>query len=141
MQPVDLYLGFEVSFFDKEERNEVSERYRSFLEKHKDAINTVLINKEQPENLEKDFYQALDDLSVYEELYSYSINKDVDRFETVNLLCEAAGFPDHSDKMCIYGYIELHLNRLVFPRRYIKKSSLTIDIFDLEIQHSACEEY
>ncbi len=57
------------------------------------------------------------------------------------MLCEAAGIPDHENKMRLYGYIELHLNRLVFPDRYIRNIVKLTELGDLEIQNSTCEAY
>ncbi|MCK5023223.1 MAG: hypothetical protein KAS04_03555 [Candidatus Aenigmarchaeota archaeon] len=133
IKPVELYTGFDNRFFktrqsatngaaDEAEIAEPGSIYKSFLDGYKDAIDAVILDEAQPEDIENEFYSKLNELVRSEHLQSTSLRNhyDVENEFSIPDLCNSEGLPQltKGNRPYASSRISSHLYRLYDPRGY-----------------------
>src|SRR3989338_2305154 len=124
---IDLYLEFEEHFFhtrktdtkspDKEtEIRETASKYRRLLEQNRRTVDAILVNNSEPEGINREFYQELNELTKSEKKPANILLK---KFNAEQLL-EPYGFNslNENQKRYINGRPLSHLVRLILPKVY-----------------------
>ena len=127
---IDEYRNFDKQFFrsrDVNDSEEVEERviqakaeeYRELLDAHRDILEEVLHNREEPEALPEEVFQRLDDLREFERTHSTFMLHTIPQYQVEEIIKEfdLLEFWESKDISENNRFVR-HLARLMSPRKY-----------------------